>query len=163
MRSPVIVRHRALVRPPSRRPAWVRACLWLMLALLPLRGFASAEMSVAMAWPQAMTEPAAAAQPACHGAEHAAHPPASLALVAEGAPALATDPAGETAAGTAAVGEHGHGGTSACACFAFCAPALPGTVAVTPVAPPLGGALGVVESKAAPEGVPEALFRPPRG
>ncbi|MCZ8109820.1 MAG: hypothetical protein ACK5Y7_11380 [Betaproteobacteria bacterium] len=49
-----------------RRPAWVLACLWLLVALMPLRAWAAADMMAAHATD--LPAPVAAAVPPCHAA-----------------------------------------------------------------------------------------------
>lgn len=108
-----------------------RCVVWLLLALLPLRAFASVEMAVAMIDTPAAA--AAAALPPCHGsADH------------DGAADEAT-------------------ASDTCACGQVCAPALPGDMAGACGEPPLGSTPVRAEARAAPEGVPEPFFRPPRG
>ena len=60
------------VAPAGRRRAgWVVACLWLLVALMPLRAWAAAQMGVAMAGAPVATAAtmAAAELPPCHAAE----------------------------------------------------------------------------------------------
>lgn len=125
-------------RPLHRRQAWVLACLWLLMVLVPLRAWASAEMMVAMAAPHAPASVAhTGSQPPCHAVADSAH--------------------GEPAA----TGTDAHG--TACGDCQFCASAL-ATVSqdaqsqfLAPDAPPTAFAV------APPSGYPEPFFRPPRG
>lgn len=117
----------------ARRPFWVVACLWLLMVLVPLRAWASAEMMVAPHLPPSVSH--TDSQPPCHGSVDAAH----------GEPAAADS----------------HG--AACGCCPFCASALAdvsepaqGPIVAIQV---LRAALAV----ASPSGDPEPFFRPPRG
>jgi hypothetical protein len=124
-------------RPLPRRSAWVLACLWLLMVLVPLRAWASAEMMVAMTAPQAAASVTQAdSLPPCHAVMNAAH----------GEPA---GPEAET-----------HGAT--CDCCPFCASAL---ADVSQTAQGLDLALGAARTAIAaapPSGDPEPFFRPPR-
>jgi hypothetical protein len=148
----------------------VRLCLCLLLVMLPLRGFAAAQMAVAAPLP-------GSAHAACHeragASEHRTHQggTADLPGLAEGAqPAHHAHP-GEQAdmahvahlapdTGLADVSEPGP--ASGCACCLFCAPALPGAFAALPGQPPAGGLVPAAGRGAAPEGVRDPLLRPPR-
>ena len=55
--------------PAGRRAGWVVACLWLLVALMPLRAWAAAQMTVAMAGAPAVAVAATAELPPCHAAE----------------------------------------------------------------------------------------------
>lgn len=121
-----------------RRSAWVLACLWLLMVLVPLRAWASAEMMVAMAAPHA---PASAehtdSQPPCHALADAAH----------------DEPSGTDADSPSA----------ACGCCPFCASAL-ASVSEPPQGPILAPDAARTALAVAPSsGDPEPFFRPPRG
>jgi hypothetical protein len=125
-------RHRPARRVPARRAAWVVVCLWLLVALVPLRAWATAGMVVAMAdGPAAAAFAAQAELPPCHAAAH-------------------DDAAPE--------GEH-----RACAQCVFCAPVLAPAVATDDTPPCAADAPPAALAGDAPEGVRDALFRPPRG
>jgi len=115
---------------------WVHACLWLLLLLLPLRGFAAAQMT------------AQAAPAELHGQAHAA---------CHGAPAASVGEDGDgQGQGQAPMG-------STCACCLFCVPGLPGAATAIAGLPPVAGPMPLAEPAATPDGVRDALFRPPRG
>jgi hypothetical protein len=115
-----------------------RACLWLLLVLLPLRGFAAVQM-VSPGGPQGW------AAAACHDIV------ASPAETPHPEPQPASDPV------DAQLPVSG-----ACACGLFCAPALPGAAAAFAALSHGASTLPLAESGAMPEGVRDALFRPPR-
>ena len=60
---------RRAVPAARRRAGWVVACLWLLVALMPLRAWAAAQMTVAMADAPAGAVAAMAELPPCHAAE----------------------------------------------------------------------------------------------
>jgi hypothetical protein len=115
------------------------ACLWLLMALLPLRSWASADMMVAMAVQQApMSDAHVGSQPPCHEAAEAAHD--------EGV-GTETD---ARCAGTA------------CGCCPFCAWALAMVGAAPHSLAVVRDAGLALTAGAAPSGDPEPFFRPPR-
>jgi len=121
----------------------------VLLLLLPLRGFAAAQMVV----------PTAPAHAACH--ESVADAASSL-LQGSGAVdvVLSADAAAPSPGDT--VTSHDQTG-SACACCLFCAPALPCTATAIADLWLDRGTRPLAEPGATPEGVRDALFRPPRG
>lgn len=140
-------------RPP-RRGWWTQVGLWLLLALLPLRGLASVEMlTMSAAGSSAVHAPSLAGMPACHG------------IVTHEDAQSQDAPAGSSLAD----GAHVHGdppaavGDTVCVWSLLCAPALPGAGAALPGLPPAGGASPVHGAGAAPDVVLEPLFKPPRG
>jgi len=124
---------------------WVHACLWLLLLLLPLRGFAAAQMTVQ------------AAPAELHGQAHAA---------CHGAPAALGDGHGDGHANADWDGDwQGQGQApmgSTCACCLFCVPGLPWAATAISGLPPVAGPMPLAEPAATPDGVRDALFRPPR-
>lgn len=139
---------------PARPRPWVRACLWLLLALLPLRGLASVEMlALSAAGPSAVHAPSLAGAPDCHG------------ILPHGA---ATSHA-LSASGGLVEGAQAHGDPQpaaadpACAWSLVCAPALPGAGAAMPGLPPVAEASPMHRAGPALDVVPEPLFKPPRG
>jgi hypothetical protein len=121
-------------RPHRRRSVGVWLAVWLLVALLPVRAWAWAEMTGAMATtPAAAAAADAASLPPCHGAV-------------------------DDAEGSEAQDHAAH-----CALCLFCTPmlaagdlavlAMPRPQALRPAGPP----------GRAPEGARHALFRPPRG
>ena len=141
-------------RMPARPRPWVRACLWLLLALLPLRGLASMEMlALSAAGPSAVHAPSLAGTPDCHG------------MLTHGDAASHALSAG----GDQVEGAHAHDAPQpaaadpACAWSLVCAPALPGACASMPGLPPAAEASPMHRAGPALDVVPEPLFKPPRG
>ena len=69
MTKPSSSTHRRAVPAARRRAGWVVACLWLLVALMPLRAWAAAQMTVAMADAPSVAVGATAELPPCHAAE----------------------------------------------------------------------------------------------
>jgi hypothetical protein len=109
-------------------------CLWLLVALVPVRAWASAQMTVAMAdAPLAAAAAAATPElPPCHVAESHADSGAA----------------------------DGH---TACSQCLFCAPVLATAMGAATGLLPAVGPLPVARAGAAPEGAVDTLFKPPRG
>lgn len=68
MKTLAHAQHDARGRP--RRPAWVLVCLWLLVALMPLRAWAAAEMTATPVTAWAASE-AVSGLPPCHAAAEA--------------------------------------------------------------------------------------------
>jgi len=148
--------RRASTATPLARS--VRLCLWLLVLLLPLRAFAATQMVVPVG-------PHGAAQAACHQMPSAAgvgdvapdpvshdHHTAEQPLSAEGTAAPTSEP-GLT---------NGQPGGTCTYCL-FCAPALTGGSPAQTGMLPAEAKLPPAQTAATPEGVRNALFRPPRG
>lgn len=139
---------------PTRSIPWARAWLWLLLALLPLRGLASVEMmTMSAAGPSTVHASSLAGLPDCHGLVSHGNNGASQAAQAGAGPVDDTHAPGDPPAAADYV----------CIWSLFCAPALPGAVAAMPGLPPASGASPMHRAGPAPDVVLEPLFKPPRG
>jgi hypothetical protein len=139
---------------PARLRPWVRLCLWLLLALLPLRGLASNEMlAMSAAGASAVHASSLAGMPDCHGA--VTHQAAASGAMSAGGGL------------TPAAHDHGHAQSAAgdpvCVWSMVCAPALPGAYAAMPGLPPAAEASPTHRAGPALDVVPQPLFKPPRG
>jgi hypothetical protein len=144
---------------PARPRPWVRACLWLLLALLPLRGLASVEMlALSAAGPLAVHASSLAGMPVCHGV--VTHRAAAVHAPATGGGLVAAAHAEAQAQGDLLPSA---AADPSCAWSLVCAPALPGADAAMPGLQRAGEPSPTHRAGPALDVVPEPLFKPPRG